>query len=298
MWVRLGACVCVMAVAIAGATSASAGGHRGIAASVPRAAGALGCTTAAASQAATAAGFGVDPISKRTPINSVVCGPFFGADSQGMAATVAIPTGCGFSIGWGVFRAVGGTWQLVMKQNNGARLASVPLPGGGADIRTTQGYPQRGEVPECATGPSRIRSQDWHWNGTSFVSGSYVVTLLRAEFDAPRGLATRCWLGDNTGWANVRYVEAVCQSAVSKPRLFQKATLKGSGVVKVCRTHKSSACNIWCGCEEGPVPTLNYGQHIDVGRFRCEVLRSGVRCTIVQTGKGFLLGRRQVVRLG
>jgi hypothetical protein len=297
MWLRLGTSVCVMAVAIAGATSASAGGHRAVAASVPRAAGAVGCTTAAASQAATTAGFGVDPISKRTPINSVICGPFFGAGSEGMAATVAVPTGCGFSIGWGVFRAVGGSWQLVMKQDNGVRLESVPLPDGGADIRTTQGYPQRGEIPDCSSGPSRLRSQVWHWNGTSFAAGPYAVTRLWANFDAPNGLASRCSLGDNTGWGNVRYAQVVCQSATFKPRLLQKVTLKGSGALSVCRTHKITACNLFCGCEEH-VPTLNYGQHIDVGRFRCEVLRSGVRCTIVQTGKGFLLGSRQVLRLG
>jgi hypothetical protein len=104
-------------------------------------------------------------------------------------------------------------------------------------------------------------------------------------------------MGDNAG-LGLRYAEVVCQSAAFRPRLFQKVTLKGNGALSVCRTHKTTACNLFCGCEEQAPPTLNYGRHIDVGRFRCEMLRGGVRCTIVQTGKGFLLGRRQVSRLG
>lgn len=239
----------------------------------------------------------MDPGLKRTPISSVICGPFFGAGSEGMAATVAVPTGCGFSIGWGVFRLAGGTWQLETKQDNGVlKLEPVPLPDGGADIRTTQGYPQRGEEPTCSFGPSRLRSQVWHWNGTSLVAGPYAVTLLRAFFKSPRGLASSCSIGDNTG-IGLRYAEVVCQSAAFRPRVFQKVTLKGNGALSVCRTHKTTACNLFCSCEEH-VPIFDYGRRIDVGRFRCEVLRSGVRCTIVQTGKGFLLGRRQVIRVG
>ena len=88
---------------------------------------AAACTTQDASAAATAADFMVDPGTGKTPVNTVICGPFLGAGSQAMAATVAVPTGCGFSIAWGVFRLVGGTWQLVMQQHNGVlKLESVP----------------------------------------------------------------------------------------------------------------------------------------------------------------------------
>lgn len=258
--------------------------------------GAPSCSIQAASAAATAAGFDVDPILKRTPINSVICGPFFGAGSEGMAATVAVPTGCGFSIGWGVFRLTGSVWQLVMQQHNGVlKLESVPLPDGGADIRTTQGYPQRGEIPTCFSGPSRMRTQVWHWNRTSFVPGTFDVTLLRADFDSPRGLSSRCSMGDQAAFGG-RSAGVFCQSGRARPRLFQKVSLRGSGVISVCRTHRTTACNLLCGCEEH-IPTLKYGQHIDVGRFRCETLATGVRCTIISTGKGFLLTPARVLRL-
>jgi hypothetical protein len=287
MWLRLGACVCALALTIAGSASASVGGHH--------VAGAAGCTTAAASQTATAAGFGVDPISKRTPINSVVCGPFFGAGSQGMAATVAIPTGCGFSIGWGVFRLDGGAWHLVMHQDNGVlKLESVPRSDGGADIRTTQGYPKPGEIPTCATGPSRLRTRVWHWDGARFVASPWAVTYLWAEFNAPAALPVRCVASDGPGRGAAR---VLCQSGETRPQLFQQATLSARGAVSVCRAHRITGCNFLCGCEEH-VPVLKYGQHIDVGRFRCEVFRTGVRCTIISTGRGFLITPRRVLRVG
>src|SRR2546429_352193 len=91
------------------------------------------CSIAAASEAATAANFDVDPTLDRTPINHVICGPFLGPGSQAMAAMVTVPTGCGVSTGWAVFRFASAAWQLVMKQNNGAlRLQAV-----GSDIRET-----------------------------------------------------------------------------------------------------------------------------------------------------------------
>jgi hypothetical protein len=131
------------------------------------------CSIAAASEAATAAQFDVDPGLGRTPINQVICGPFLGPGSQAMAAMVAVPTGCGFSIGWAVFRFAGTVWQMVMKQDNGAlRLQAV-----GSDIRETQGYPRPGDA-YCH--PSRMRTRIWHWNGTRFVASSWKVTPAAA----------------------------------------------------------------------------------------------------------------------
>ena len=286
MWVRLSACVCAVAVAIAGAASASAGGHHATtAASAPRAAGAAGCTTAAASQAATAAGFGVDPISKRTPINSVVCGPFFGSGSQGMAATVAVPTGCGFSIGWGVFRLDNGSWHLVMKQDNGAFLESAPLADGGADIRTTRGYPRRND-PACS--PSRWQTQVWHWNGTAFVASPWIVPLTSFDFSAPRRTIANavCSMND---WPTLHNVSC----ATDTPP--HRVGMNGNGGLKVCRGFGQSC--ISCGCAPR-VRVLAYGHRADVGRFRCESLQAGVRCTVLKTRKGFLFTRRTTVRVG
>jgi hypothetical protein len=249
------------------------------------------CSTGAASAAATAAGFEVDPISKRTPINSVVCGPFFGSGSEGMAATVAVPAGCGFSTGWGVFRFDNGAWRLVMQQLNGVELESVPLPDGGADIRTTQGYPRSTDQP-CS--PTRIRTQVWHWNGASFVAAPRKVTLLQTLFWSPvkpkRNLS--CEMGDSGNFHGV-----ICQAGGPGERGAHRVTMDANGGLKFCTEGKHRRC-VGCVCDEGHGPVLAFGRHVDVGPFRCESLRTGIRCTVVKIGKGFLITRRTMVRVG
>jgi hypothetical protein len=45
-------------------------------------------------------------------------------------------------------------------------------------------------------------------------------------------------------------------------------------------------------------PSLAYGRHVRVGRFRCQSLRSGMKCTAISTGKGFLINSTSVNRVG
>ena len=245
------------------------------------------CSTETASAAATAAGWDVDPGLGRTPINSVICGAFFGAGTQGIAATVAVPTGCGFSIGWGAFRLTNGAWQLVMHQDNGVlKLESVPLPDGGADIRTTQGYP-RSTDERCS--PSRLRTRVWHWNGTSFTATAWSVTLLRAGFESPSH-NIGCGMFDDSSY---RFV--TCQSF--KPP--QTVRMNAAGRLKICRDRTPNDphndCNL--GNAGRGIPTLAYGRQITVGRFRCLSRRTGIRCTVIRSGKGFLISRSGVRRV-
>jgi hypothetical protein len=201
-----------------------------------------------------------------------------------MAATVAVPTGCGFSIGWGVFRLDNGVWHLVMHQDNGVlKLEAVPLPDGGADIRTTQGYPRRFD-PACA--PSRIRTRVWHWNGTGFVASPWMVELLTRDFLSPRPLNAHCSMTD---LPTVHRVE--CDTGSPPHRVL----MNGNGGVKVC--HGIGQTCISCGCAPRGLHVLAYGHHLDVGPFRCESLPAGIRCTVLKLGKGFLFTRRTTVRI-
>jgi hypothetical protein len=45
-------------------------------------------------------------------------------------------------------------------------------------------------------------------------------------------------------------------------------------------------------------PSLAYGRRVRVGRFRCQSLRSGMKCTVTRTGKGFLINSTSVNRVG
>src|SRR3954453_5889973 len=252
---------------------------------------AAACTTQDASTAATAADFMVDPGTGKTPVNTVICGPFLGAGSQAMAATVAVPTGCGFSIAWGVFRLEGGAWQLVMQQHNGVlKLESVPQADGGADVRTTQGYPRDGDV---ACSPSRLRTQVWHWNGATFAASPYSITSLLEGFWSPVKPARRLWceMADTNQFQSV-----TCQFGYPGQRHAYRAVLKTTGTVTLCREGKHRRC-VFCICDEGRSPTLAFGQHMDIARFRCASLPSGLRCTVIGSGKGFLVTPRRVSRI-
>jgi hypothetical protein len=44
-------------------------------------------------------------------------------------------------------------------------------------------------------------------------------------------------------------------------------------------------------------PGESYGAWVTVGRFRCEVLRQGVQCVVVASGKGFLAERNAIVEV-
>ena len=45
-------------------------------------------------------------------------------------------------------------------------------------------------------------------------------------------------------------------------------------------------------------PSLAFGRQITIGRFRCLSQRAGMRCTVIRTGKGFLINRGGVSRVG
>ena len=237
------------------------------------------CSKAAAVQVATRLRVGVDPFLGRTPIFQVLCGPFLGPGSQAMVASVAVPTGCGGSVGWAVFRFAGGTWQLVMERRNGAFLSAA-----GSDIRERVGAPRAGD-PRCS--PSVWKTRIWHWNGKRFTVSAWKVTGSRpppkpkapaAAFISPsRNLS--CEMTSNSVY---------CQSI----ELPHSVKMKLDGSLTRCR---GTRC---LGNPAENTPVLAYGKRITVGRFSCMSAQSGVTCTVMPYGKGFLIDRNGVKRVG
>jgi hypothetical protein len=72
-----------------------------------------------------------------------------------------------------------------------------------------------------------------------------------------------------------------CQSV----KLPHSVRLALDGRLTICR---GSHC---LGNPAENAPTLVYGRQITVGRFRCLSQRVGVRCAVIQSGKGFLINR-------
>jgi hypothetical protein len=74
----------------------------------------------------------------------------------------------------------------------------------------------------------------------------------------------------------------------------QVVTLTPDGNVAICTGTATS-------CHEGNfgenTPQYDTGQTLTVGPFRCEVLATGVRCTVRRTGKGFVISPTSTIRL-
>jgi hypothetical protein len=79
--------------------------------------------------------------------------------------------------------------------------------------------------------------------------------------------------------------------------ISQKVRLNGRGAVRFCSEHGTDNR---CGLGNFGELTVNHrvGQQVKVGPFRCRVLRAGVQCTVIATGKGFLINKTKTVRVG
>lgn len=223
------------------------------------------------------------------PVSQVLCGPFTGPGSQAMAVTILAPTCWGIQR-WGVFRFASGTWRLVLDQ---PAYLVPPLVAVGSEIRETTAVFRSGD-PRCIpSGGAHARI--WHWNGSRLVAGPW-KRVAKGEpeargFDSP-SLNISCGMFDDSSFRQV-----VCQSRTPP----QKVTMDSVGRLSTCRDRTPSDSNNNCNLGdrgEGPIRPLAYGRQITVGRFRCLSLEIGVRCTVIRSGKGFLINRDGVSRVG
>jgi hypothetical protein len=237
------------------------------------------CSRATASRVATRLHVGVDPILHRAPIFQVLCGPFFGPRSRGMVASFAVPTGCGGSTGWAVFRYTG-KWRVVMQQRNGAFLSKV-----GSDIQERRGDPRRGD-PRCA--PSAWKTRLWHWNGHSFTASAWKVTQAMQNFLSP----------DRKVWCSIDASVAHEMFCTTKADPQHSGTLKRNGDVSICDAAPGDICTQnWN--ERGLI--LRYGQVDELGGFRCLSASQGISCTVISgegKGRGFLINVSGVTKAG
>ncbi len=102
---------------------------------------------------------------------------------------------------------------------------------------------------------------------------------------------------------SVNLVEVNCQSTgfssvtSTTPNHIQTATLTANGRVQLCAEQNGSdGCDI--GNEGENTPTYNVGKQVTDGPFRCQVRATGVKCTVIKTGKGFVINRTKAIRIG
>jgi hypothetical protein len=99
----------------------------------------------------------------------------------------------------------------------------------------------------------------------------------------PRG-TVGCEVADEPAIDNVR---AVCQSF--RRSIYRNAILDADGAVVWCRMRLPGENGRCLAGDLGEdARTYRAGRRVRVGRFRCQVLRTGVRCVVTATGKGFV----------
>jgi hypothetical protein len=106
------------------------------------------------------------------------------------------------------------------------------------------------------------------------------------RFRSPSG-NIECWMSDGTN-PSYQHPGAGCMSKTPP----KSAILAANGGLEVSRIPFA------CGCDESKPPPLAYGRQITVGRFRCVSQSTGVTCTVIRSGKGFLINRDGVRRIG
>jgi hypothetical protein len=223
---------------------------------------------------------GVIPrVQPRPPVGQVLCGPFVGAGSRAMAATVAIPS-CGLSVGWAVFRYATGAWRLVMNVKHGAYLDAV-----GSDIRETIGVLAPRD-PHCF--PSSVKYHFWHWNGSRLTAGPWFRALSYNPVVSPDGK-----IFCSFGIVDYPNFEAHCVtlSPVHSARLLANGTLTTCDASGSCLN----------GVDRTGTHVVPYGQADEWNEFHCLSESKGITCTVIggkAAGKGFLINSSGVTKVG
>jgi hypothetical protein len=101
-----------------------------------------------------------------------------------------------------------------------------------------------------------------------------------------------CAIYDGYGGPPVALCEHITNHSQSK------ATLRPNGSVVLCRTHSITSNRCGLGNVGENAKTYGVGRTVTVGRFACTVRAAGVRCTVTASGKGFLLGTKQLRAVG
>jgi hypothetical protein len=211
-----------------------------------------------------------------------------GPGSQAMAVTIGAPTCWGIQQ-WAILGVQDGAWKLL---ETIPAFLIPPLRAVGHDIREEAAVRRTGDSRCNPTGGTHARL--WHWDGTRFGAGPWqqvqkpqATPRQGRVFRSPSG-NIRCSLSD------VRGAHVNCWSVESPKRVQMDA----GGRLTICRG-RIPCLESGCGCVEGfDFPKLAYGRSIAFAPFRCTSLMSGVRCTVTSSGRGFLISRAALTRIG
>jgi hypothetical protein len=233
-----------------------------------------------------------EPDTNPRVVRAVHCGAFLGPGSEAMIAVMmASQDACHNVMGWRVFARVDGGWQ-----STGTLHPAGDLRVEGTTIIERRVIHRRADwFCSGATGGEQERS--WAWNGTALAAGAWTQTVPAR----PKGEVARLPRGSGISFFVARqpilcvmvddeFVFAHCEWR--RDPLLSTVRLSASGRLRTCKVSRSYGCNIGNPGEDDFTSTLRTGQSVIVGRFRCRAQRVGMRCTVIRSGKGFVLDRR------
>jgi hypothetical protein len=276
LWLGVGVAIGV-AVTSAFATPHASGIGRGGGPASADAAVSVVCSRATAARAM--ARYHIPLLQPNRPVGQLLCGPFLGAGSNAMVASVAIPS-CGGSVDWAVFRFGGGAWRLVMNVKHGAFLDAV-----GSDIRETLGVLGPGDA-HCF--PSSVKYHLWHWNGTRLKAGPWLRARSYNPVVSPDGN-----IFCSFNFVTYPKLEARCASLSP----VHSARLLLDGTLTIC--DGSSDC--LNGVDRTGTHVVPYGTADEWNDFHCLFESKGVTCTVIggkAAGKGFVISSSGVTKVG
>jgi hypothetical protein len=229
-----------------------------------------------------------DPFrSQRQQIAQLLCGPFTGPGSTAMVMSFRAPT-CWGEQGWAMFRRVGGTWRLVTVRRGTFLFPFLVVDN---DIQENSPVFRRGDA-RCLPSGGR-QGRIWHWNGRRLAPSPIGWMLLTTDKPGGGGgglyspLPGRISCNMKDGDEDEFYVR--CESET----LGQTVILTLDGQTTICTS----------GCALGPSPWSMrpprlLGQNVTLDHCRCVSQATGVVCTVLALGKGFLINSTGITRVG
>lgn len=224
----------------------------------------------------------------RTQIAQVLCGSFTGPGSTAMVMSFRAPT-CWGEQGWAMFRRVGNAWRLVTARRGTFLFPFIVVEN---DLQENSPAFRRGD-PRCLPSGGR-QGRIWHWNGRRLLPSPAGWMLLTTGTPGGSGgdlyspLPGRISCSMKDGDEDEYHV--YCESETSA----RTVTLGLDGQARVCTTSCQVARSPW---HLRPA-RLPIGQDITLDHFRCVSQRTGVLCTVLASGKGFLINNTGITLVG
>ena len=221
---------------------------------------------------------GPNPFEVDDPVHQVLCGAFTGPGSTAMAVVICCAPTCWPTQHWAVFNYSGGAWRPVYDE---WRFVQGDLEAVGDDLRVTTAVHQIGD-PRCLpSGGTEARI--FHWDGSRLAAGEPTQVEPRRPLESAYfGIARKGECLMTQRWVRCEY---------TRNRRKREAKLSRAGETAIALVRRG------CGCDERPSENLLEGRTAYVGRFRCEGTRTGVRCVVAATGKGFVIDRGRAARI-